>query len=258
MSDIRGTAQAAAITSTIVGPEPILMMPRRPTWQRYLNIFIRDRKLSMLRALEYEALGEVSYNGRILDFGGGANSHYLSVLGQRFDIANYESVNISAVMKPTYLVRPGEPIPLKDSSYDMVMAVNTLEHVMQIEQTIEQLVCLLRPGGRVVFCTPFLFRGHGSPQDYNRPTATWWMEVLQRNGMRDISVDPLVWDAFSTGQGVSELAGPFKLLRRLLVPLYGLIYARIRTSSGSSRYPTSVGIHMANYALGFVVQATRT
>lgn len=211
----------------------------------------------MLRALEYEALADVHFSGRLLDFGGGANSHYLSVLKHQFDMRNYESVNISPDMRPTYLVAPNEPIPLKSGGYDIVMAVNTLEHVMPIEQTIEQLISLLRPGGRVVFCTPFLFRGHGSPQDYNRPTATWWMEVLQRYGMKDISVDPLVWDAFSTGQGVSETAGPFKLLRRLLVPLYGLLYASLRPSASNNRHSTAAGVHMANYALGFFVQAKK-
>lgn len=237
--------------------DPCLMMPRRPTWRRYLKLFVRDRNLSMLRALEYEALADVSFRGRLLDFGGGAKSHYLSALGRQFSSCEYESVNISSEMQPTHLVIPDQPLSLKSGSYDMVMAINTLEHVLPIEQTIEELLSLLRPGGQVVFSTPFLFRMHGSPHDYNRPTATWWIEVLQRQGLKNISVEPLMWDAFSTGLGVSEGAGPFKLLRRLLVPLYGLLYAGLRASPGMSRYPTKVGIHMANFALGFLVQARK-
>jgi SAM-dependent methyltransferase len=232
-------------------------MPRKPTWRRYLKLFIGDRHLSILRALEYEALADVNFSGRLLDFGGGAKSHYLSVLGRQLDACTYESVNISAEMQPTFLVEPGQPLPLASDSYDMVMAINTLEHVLAIEATIGELVSMVRPGGRIVFSTPFLFRMHGSPHDYNRPTATWWIAVLERLGLEDISVEPLMWDAFSTGLGVSEGAGPFRLLRRLLVPLYGLIYARLRASTSSSRYPSSVGVYMANFALGFLVQARK-
>ena len=241
----------------LAGHDSRLMMPRRPSWRRYLKIFVCDRNLSILRALEYEALADVIFSGRLLDFGGGAKSHYLTVLHKQLVDCSYESVNISKEMQPTYLVLPNQPLPLKGSDYDVVMAINTLEHVLPIEQTIGQLLNLLRPGGRVVFSTPFLFRMHGSPHDYNRPTATWWIEVLQKFGLEDISVEPLMWDAFSTGLGVSEGAGPLKMLRRLLVPLYGLLYARLRASPAMDRYPTEVGTYMANFALGFLVQAKK-
>ena len=67
-----------------------------------------------------------------------------------------------------------------------------------------------------------------------------------------------MWDAFSTGLGVSEgVVGPLKMLRRLLVPLYGLLCARLRSSPTMDRYPAEVGIYMANFALGFLVQAKK-
>jgi SAM-dependent methyltransferase len=234
-----------------------LVMPRRPSWGRYLRIFLCDGDLSILRALEYEALAEVEFRGRILDFGGGEKAHYLPMLRGWMRNGIYESVNISAEMRPTYLVLPDEPFPLPPESYDMVLAINTLEHVFGIQETLGRLIRVLKPDGRVVFTIPFLYRVHGSPHDYNRPTAQWWSTELKRQGLTDIRVEPLMWDAFSAGLGVSEGVGPLPTLRRWIVPLYGLLYAWLRARPVSQRYPRERGAHLANFALGYLVQGRK-
>lgn len=232
-------------------------LPIKPTWRRYKNIFLRNSDISIYRALEYEALSKVPFSGRILDFGGGNKAHYLSDLKSWMSDGVYESANISAEMEPTYLVTPGGDLPVAAGTFDMVVSVNTLEHVYHLDAALRELVRVLKPGGRIVLAVPFLFRMHGCPDDYNRPTASWWRETLPRLGVDDLSIAPLVWDAMTTGLSVTEGAGPFSKLRRVLVPLYGLLYALVRGWGSGERYPRPTGEALANIALGYVITGVK-
>ncbi|MFA6900011.1 MAG: class I SAM-dependent methyltransferase [Desulfurivibrionaceae bacterium] len=235
----------------------ILEIPQKPTWRRYKDIFLRNSHISIYRALEYEALSKVHFSGRILDFGGGKRAHYVTALKSWIRDGVYESANISVEMEPTYLIAPGNDLPVAPVTFDMVLSVNTLEHIYDLEGTLRELIRVLKPGGRIVLAVPFLFRMHGCPDDYNRPTASWWREALPRFGVQDLSITPLVWDVMTTGLSVTEGAGPFSKLRRLLVPLYGLLYAKVRARDSGERYPRMIGESLANVALGYVITGVK-
>lgn len=165
----------------------------------------------------------------------------------------YESANISVEMEPTFLVEPGKPLPLQNESFDMVLSVNTLEHIYDLETVLAELIRVLKLGGRIVFAVPFLYRVHGCPDDYNRPTASWWSKKLSDLGLTNLRIMPLVWDPITTGLSVSEGVGPLMGFRRILVPFYGLIYGFIKGSKSAEFYPQAVGDLLANFALGYVI-----
>jgi SAM-dependent methyltransferase len=156
-------------------------------------------------------------------------------------------------MKPTYLIDAGQALPLEDGSFDMVLSFSTLEHIYALEATLAELTRVLKPGGRVVFAVPFLYRVHGCPDDYNRPTASWWQENLSGRGFRNLEIVPLVWDAMTTGLSVTEGVGPFKNLRRMLTPIYGLVYATLKAPKSAEFYPQATGDLLASFALGYVI-----
>ena len=235
----------------------LIESPIKPTWKRYKRIFLNNDGLSIYRALEYEALSRLSFSGRILDFGGGTRSHYLPALKTWMREGVYESVNISAAMEPTYLVEPSGKLPIESNVFDMILSMNTLEHVYDLGGVLQELIRVLKPGGRIVLAVPFLFRVHASPDDYNRPTASWWQKTLPQLGVEEIVILPLVWDAMTTGLSVTEGAGPFKTLRRLVVPLYGLLYALAKGGGSGEHYPRPVGEAMANWALGYIITGAK-
>jgi SAM-dependent methyltransferase len=234
-------------------PTPYLNMPLKPTWGRYKELFLRNSSISIYRAMEYEALSHLRYSGRILDFGGGETAHYAPAMKSWISDGTYESVNITASMQPTYLLAPNEAIPIASNTFDMVVSINTLEHVFHLEEVLKELIRVLNTGGQIVFAVPFLFRVHGCPDDYNRPTASWWKETLTQLGIHELEITPLVWDVMTTGLSVTEGAGPFSKLRRWLVPLYGLLYAQVRGRGPGKNYPAQVGEALANVALGYVI-----
>lgn len=55
---------------------------------------------------------------------------------------------------PAALVRPGQPLPYPDASFDVVMASEVIEHVIDAGPWLDDLLRVLRPGGRLLVTTP--------------------------------------------------------------------------------------------------------
>ena len=152
------------------------VLVRRPTMARFRALFGSNPSHSVLRSLEYERLAELQLSGRVLDFGGGTRTNYskqLSSWGRKPHSYEYESANIDPATSPTYLVQPGESLPVPDGSYDAVLSLNTLEHVYEHQLALKEFQRVLKVGGRLVIVVPFIFRVHGHPDDYTRGTPSY-------------------------------------------------------------------------------------
>lgn len=210
--------------------------------------------MSVHRALEYEALERIDWTGDILDIGGGARAHYGDIIRRHSKMGDYESVNMDPGMSPTYLEDLSGDFKLPSRKYDMVISLNTMEHLRCPEKVLARIPEVMVSGGRLVVIVPFLIRVHASPHDYLRLTASWWGETLTELGFKQIVIEPLVWDPISSASAVSLEVGPFRLMRRLITPFYGLIYAAVRCASGQ-RYPIGAGEKVGEFALAYLIEA---
>ena len=52
------------------------------------------------------------------------------------------------------LLRPDEPLPFEDSSFDLVLCAETLEHVRDVQLLLSEARRVLRPGGMLAVTTP--------------------------------------------------------------------------------------------------------
>lgn len=173
-----------------------------------------------MRILQYEQLNACDFKGKLLDFGGGDRAGYHSEAS--FD--SYDSVNIDEEMKPTWLTKVGQPLPCPDHSYDIVLSMNTIEHVYDARFALQEMCRVTKPGGEFVCSVPFLHRIHAYPNDFFRPTDRWWEEALKDAGFEDIEIIPLLWGPFSTGLACSGAPGPFRKLRIHAMLLLDLAY----------------------------------
>jgi SAM-dependent methyltransferase len=106
----------------------------------------------------------------------GQNLDYISI-----DLEPYEDLTIRKNLK--------SGIPIKDESVDVVILNNFIEHFPDTYFILRESLRVLKKGGRVLACIPFLMQAHQVPFDYVRYTHDGLKEVFNRAGFARIEVE---------------------------------------------------------------------
>jgi glycosyltransferase involved in cell wall biosynthesis len=234
-------------------PEPTwLLTPRRRTLARWRRVACS--KLTILRALEYEALEGLRLAGRTLDIGGGEETSYNGLL--RIE-GRFTTVNLTSRIRPTVQADVNAGLPFAAGVFDNVISLNTLEHVRLDEQVVGEAVRVLKPGGTLHLIVPFLYQVHGSPSDYHRHTCFWWHETLAALGIaeRNLIVEPLVWDRLSSAYSFVG-HGRLGVLLKRAVMMPAVIRDALRREPGRLRSDREAASAQA-VALGYYIRATK-
>lgn len=194
----------------------------------------------------YEALIAADTSGILFDIGGGGQVPYRDFLKCK----TYKSVNINQNVSPTWGVNIGEPFPCEAGFCDIALSLNTLEHVYDADFIIREAERALKCGGRIILGTPFMYPVHGCPDDFFRPTPSWYQKTLLKYSFTSITVRALVFGPFSNGAFVSGLPGPAKRVRMWAAMAMDLLYSRFRKIPSKMRGPSAA-------ATGFWVTAIK-
>lgn len=101
-------------------------------------------------------------SGLVLDCGAGRRPVYYDNV-VNFEIVAYDSTDVRGV---------GEILPFKDGAFDAVLSIAVLEHVKDPFACAREISRVLKPGGRLMCCVPFLQPLHGYPHHYYNMTHT--------------------------------------------------------------------------------------
>ena len=113
--------------------------------------------------------------GFVLDCGAGRRPDYFDNV-VNFEIVAYETTDVRGV---------GEVLPFVDGAFDAVLSIAVLEHVKDPFACAREISRVLKPGGRLVCCVPFLQPMHGYPHHYYNMTS---------QGIRNLFADQLQID----------------------------------------------------------------
>lgn len=105
---------------------------------------------------ETTQLLELVETGLVLDVGAGNRPAYYS------NIVNYEVVDYPT----TDVLGVGEELPFRDNSFEGVISIAVLEHVKNPFLCASEIARVLKPGGWLKCCVPFLQPFHGYPHHY--------------------------------------------------------------------------------------------
>ncbi len=176
-------------TFEIIGGKPFFVAPPKnitvnlkgdnynswSTWRKENYIFF-DKELS-----------KDPEDTNVLDLGAGPVQ--FRKIFNKFD--NYVALDFYPYELVDVVTDINKNLPFKDSSFDVVVLSNVLEHVPEPGLIISECHRVLRPGGKIVLTIPFLMRIHQAPYDYNRFTSYKLELLLKEAGFNSISIDSL-------------------------------------------------------------------
>jgi SAM-dependent methyltransferase len=166
---------------------------------------------------------------RVLDVGCGVKPYYPFFAAA----AEYVGVDVKENVSAD-LVGSAEAIPVADSSYDVVLCTQVLEHVDDPAAVVRELQRVTAPGGRVLASTHGVMLYHPNPQDLWRWTHTGLQRLFETAGdWSVVTVEP--------GAGSAECVG-------MLVANYTHLLAK-RVGVAAAARPLISGVNIVAAAL---------
>ena len=108
-------------------------------------------------------------HGRILDVGCGDRrvAHYFSAVADRYIGLDYPTT-FYGQRDNVDVFGTALMLPFQDDSFDTVVSFEVLEHVTNPQAMVAELQRVVKPDGRVILTTPFMWGEHCEPHDYFR------------------------------------------------------------------------------------------
>lgn len=178
--------------------EPFLRTDMACAWEGGKVNFLTPELRESARICDTDAQSQHAYDGDIcalirdypdgliLDCGAGLRKTYFENV-VNFEIVDYPSTDVLGV---------GETLPFVDGTFDAVISVAVLEHVRDPFRCADEIARVLKPGGRLYCCVPFLQPYHGYPHHYFNATP---------QGLRRLFADTLHVDDVRTNEGTHPI-----------------------------------------------------
>lgn len=196
--------------------------------------------------------------GRVLDVGCGEMPFRSFLSGgvhyQGLDVA--EAVSFGMRTHPDIALFDGVRIPFPDNSWDGILCTEVLEHAVEPQRLIAEMLRVLRPGGMLLLTVPFAARVHHAPHDYRRFTRYCLhamladfasIEVVCRGNDYAVIANKLIVliaRLLTGGSWMTRLVAiPFVLtvLVPLTVPVFIVAHISMRLNWGSQDDPLGYG-----------------
>lgn len=169
----------------------------------YFNLLFSNN--SILRILQKEKFKKIKLSGSCLEFGANqklnrnfltSNSKNYNSIYSNIDNKNKNFIKIDLEKKTNH-----------KKKYDNIIIFNVLEHLSDINLPLKNLNFLLKKKSRIFGSTPFIYRIHGAPSDYNRFTKDYLKIALKKKKFINIEIKEL---------GLGPFLACFSLLRGYL------------------------------------------
>ncbi|MDF1548083.1 MAG: class I SAM-dependent methyltransferase [Bacteroidales bacterium] len=131
-----------------------------------------------------------SLEGELLDFGCG-DKPYKSLFNkvEKYIGLDIENEAHSHEKEEIDVYYDGRTIPFNNGHFDVVFSSEVFEHVFDIENVINEIHRVIKPGGKLFITVPFTWNEHEIPNDFGRYTSFGIRHLLEKNGFEIISLE---------------------------------------------------------------------
>jgi len=121
-------------------------------------------------------------HGRMLDFGCGSKPYR-----ELFDVVTYIGTDIAVSghdhsNEDIDVYYDGKTLPFGENEFDSVFSSEVFEHVFNLDEILDELRRVLKPGGKMLITLPFVWDEHEIPYDFARYTSFGITHILQQKG----------------------------------------------------------------------------
>ena len=157
---------------------------------------------SILRILQKNEFRKYKLSGKCLEFGANhkiqrnflyKDSEKYQIFYSNIDNKNKSFIKINLIKKLVH-----------KKKYKNIIIFNVLEHLSEVNIAFKNLNSLLDSKGKILGSTPFLYRVHGAPNDYNRFTKSYLQKILKEKKFTNIKINEI---------GLGPFLASFSLLR---------------------------------------------
>ncbi len=165
--------------------------------------------------------------GKVLDYGaGGGKNRLLLTPNQGVYVAFDLTPPIDGVVGDVHSA------PFADSSFDVVVCNQVLEHVPRPTIVVREIYRLVKHGGLVLVTAPFMFPYHADPGDYFRYSQSGLSEIFREAGFSIIDAGTIGGPASVVSDAIRmTIANPYQrkpsAMRRRVVRYADAIARRV-------------------------------
>lgn len=191
---------------------------RTRRWAVFVSETLKGKDI--YRIITNYALLKTEISREILDIGSGEikASYYRFLRLSKWH--HIESVDIDPKRKPTIVCdMTKSPLPVLDSSKDFVLAFNVFEHLGDRMIVLNEVFRVLKKGGTLLGCVPFLVNVHPDPQDFVRMAHDELDLMFKKAGFENAVIIPVGNGPFTAGYSMVEWIFP-RILKILIYPVF--------------------------------------
>ena len=203
---------------------------------------------SILRILQKNEFRKYKLSGKCLEFGANhkiqrnflyKDSEKYQIFYSNIDNKNKLFIKINLIKKLTH-----------KKKYKNIIIFNVLEHLSEVNIAFKNLNSLLDSKGKILGSTPFLYRVHGAPNDYNRFTKSYLQKILKEKKFTNIKIKEI---------GLGPFLASFSLLRGFLkyLPIIYQIFLTLVIIMDKILFYTMKTDPKKIYPIGYVFSAIK-